>query len=489
MAFDVGSVTAKITADISDFKKGVDQAKHEANTLGDKIQGVALGLGKVALAAGAAAAAVGVVFAKQSIDAAAQAESEMAKVDALLKTTGKDFKELREEVDKTSKSFIKLGFDDEETAIAMAKSLAVTKDATESKKELALAADFARLQDIGIVEAQKLLQLAYMGNARVLKQYGIELEDGATKQDIFAKIQEKAGGQADAYAQTFKGSMAIFNVEFENLKESVGVKLLPLATQFIKTLTSFLTPIMDVISGTKSLGEAFNLNGEQTKQLENILNGFKSFLFDTLVPAVQAVAIALTTFWKDHQVQIEAIWMVIWGIIQVVWGLIYGLISVGLELLAGDWDGAWKAIQQSTETVWSGIKSILTGGLQFISDWGGDVYNKLTQPFADAWNRIQELVNKIKDKLDFTKRHSPSVVDIVKKGVGEVNKALSGLDVILPQVNPQVAQTRPMGNGGIIANIAVNLDGAIISDDITASRMSEKIGDSIIRKLNSNIRY
>ncbi len=94
----------------------------------------------------------------------------------------------------------------------------------------------------------------------------------------------------------------------------------------------------------------------------------------------------------------------------------------------------------------------------------------ITQPFYDAWNTISGLVNKIKDAIDFTKRHSPSVLDIVKSGVALVQKEISNLgDMSVPPLsasfaaapvyspstlNTGMAGSGTSGNGGVTVNIA-----------------------------------
>lgn len=326
-----------------------------------------------------------------------------------------------------------------------------------------------------------------------------KVSDGEIK---FADVQKALAGMTaeggkfndlmEKQAGTLQGSISNMQDSWQQLMVLLGTHFIPIATQVVQTLTSFLTPIMEVLNGSKSLGEAFNLTGEQSKMLKMVLDEFKSFLFDTLMPAVQTVVTYLISFWNQHKVEFIAIWTIIWGVIQVLWALIYGLIKVGLELLAGDWKGAWDAIKQATSTAWEGIKNIIIGAFQFIWKWGEQVYDALTSPFRRAWEDIKNLVKGIKDALDFTKRHSPSVVDIVERGVGLVNKALAGIDVGITPVNPSISGgfAPAMSGGGISANhINIDMSGAVISDAAGAMRIGEIMGDEIIRKLQTNVRF
>jgi len=172
---------------------------------------------------------------------------------------------------------------------------------------------------------------------------------------------------------------------------------------------------------------------------------------------------------------------------------VYGILKVGLALLAGDWGKAWIAVKEMLVNAWEGIKKIFGGAIDFIKGWGGLVIHNLTKPFEEAWEKIKEKVNKIKDSLDFTKRHSPSVVDIVQHGVQEVNRALSGLimmpNIGAPQMAASVVGNQGFNSGPSMISLNIDMQGALISDEAGASIIGEKIGDGIIRKLQQNVKF
>lgn len=536
--FDLGSVVATLKADITNFKSGIEEAQGKLGGFSDKVGGVMSVLGKVGLVAGAAvgAAAVGI---KITADAAGEAQKEMIKANVLLLNATKDntkqFTEWQGAIKKTAAEMVQLGFDDEETTLAMTKSIAVTKNLKESQKEMALAADFARLKDIGIGEAQKVLQLAYMGNVRALKQYGIEIDDKANKAEIFGKVQELAGGQATAFADSYAGSMARFGVEFQNLKEAIGERFLPILSEAVTAVSDFinklntadftwLTTAIDwVIAKVTELFNAvtvifFNLmtwldanvkpyimlflqfirdHWDQIMLATQVLSDILTSIFTIVTTVVTAIVTTflagLLQFWKENGDNIvkglQGTWNLIVGIFQVVTGVISAILAVFLGLLTGNWDLAWQKILTATVQVWNGLKNIFNGAVQFITGWGGTILHELVKPFEDAWNRISEFVKKIKDALDFTKRHSPSVVDIVERGVGLVNRAMEDLSfggVVTGQAAFAVSNQGPSTN---INSITVDMSGAYIGDEFAANRLGEKVGDAIIRKLQLNVRF
>lgn len=202
-------------------------------------------------------------------------------------------------------------------------------------------------------------------------------------------------------------------------------------------------------------------------------------------------------YYKAHGEEIKAVWDNIWkvisGIFMVALGIIQAIIGVFIGLLTGDWERAHQILKQAAETAWNGIKSIFSGVWSFISGWGNQVKDALIRPFAEAWSRISEFVSKIKDALDFTKRHSPSVLDIVDKGVRLVNNALDGLAMPGNVAMASAPGTAAAIGGAMAGNqmfaITVPMDGAIISDQQGAQRMGEIVGDAIITKLKTQIRF
>ena len=200
--------------------------------------------------------------------------------------------------------------------------------------------------------------------------------------------------------------------------------------------------------------------------------------------------------WDNIKLMIEGVWKIISGIIQIAWNTISGLLIVGLQLLSGDWKGAWETIKSITSNNWEAIKRIFSGIVDFIKGWGGTILNALKKPFEDAWERIKKIVEDIKGALDFTQRHSPSVVDIVENGVNKVNSALSGImmpQLIQPQATFSGLAAAMTPETGMMAQqpltIMNDFDGAIISDEAGAERIGEIVGDGIIRKLQSNVRF
>lgn len=266
--------------------------------------------------------------------------------------------------------------------------------------------------------------------------------------------------------------------------------LLVLAT--IATLISaILNPVTWVILAIAALYTAWQTNFLGMRDIVTaVVNEIVVLFNNVLMPMIAVVASWITKHWVDIKNITESVWNIITGIIQIAWAIIYGIFAVGLALLTGDWKKAWEAIKHSAELALKGVTDLLGGLIGFLFGWGGLLFDNLTQPFRKAWDYIQDMMNKIKDALDFTKRHSPSVLDIVNRGVYKVNKALRGIEfatTLAPAMSSSVVQQG--GQGVKVNQIRIDMAGAIISDEYAAQQMGEKIGDSIIRKLQLNVRF
>jgi hypothetical protein len=221
-----------------------------------------------------------------------------------------------------------------------------------------------------------------------------------------------------------------------------------------------------------------------------VVDQLSGFFTNVLVPVISYIASFIMDRWSFIAQGTLGTWQLIKGIIEVAWALIYGILSVGIALLQGDWQKAWENLKNAAAIGWDGVKNIFSGIVNFIAGWGGTIFNGLVKPFQDAWHTIQDLMNKIKDAADLTKRHSPSVIDIIERGVDLANKAFDNLSLPITATQHATIATSPVTGGGqTIAHINIDMGNSIISDQAGALRMGEIVGDQIIKKLQSSIRF
>lgn len=299
---------------------------------------------------------------------------------------------------------------------------------------------------------------------------------------------------------------------------AIAFTALTIVSYVSAALVALTNPITWVIIAITALFTAWQTNFLGIRDITGTaINGIKWLFENVLMPVFQffytwfseVLAPAIVAVWQgfimplfqafvdwfkerwDHIKNIlEGAWNIISGLFQYNFIVITGIFSALVQFLTGHWDTAWETVKYTFRGAWEALKKIFGGIIEFIGGWGGLLVHELVKPFEDAWNRIRDFVDKIKNALDFTKRHSPSVVDIVRHGVGEVNRAMEGLQ-FSTTLAPKVAGLA-VSNGGqstMINDVNIDLSGAMIADEYSAGRIAENIGDAIIKKLQLNVRF
>lgn len=170
--------------------------------------------------------------------------------------------------------------------------------------------------------------------------------------------------------------------------------------------------------------------------------------------------------------------------ILLVIAAIVALIAIGYLLIKN-----WDAVKEFGANMLDFLGRKFNEFVNVLRDVGGRVLDAIMWPFNEAKRRIEEAVNFIKSKLDFTQRHSPSVLDIVQNGVKKVNRALEDLNFGV-NMNADGIAASVMGSDTStkLTSLTVVLENALIADEQSARRVSELIGNQIIDKVQANIR-
>lgn len=519
MAFDVGSVVAHIKADVSNFKQGIQTAQDEVSGLSGKVVAAA-GVIKTGLLVATAAAAAGlVVMGKSALDAAANFEQTKISFETMLGSAEKATKLLKDlqefakktpfnlvELQEGTKRLLAYGIEGDKVIDTMKVLGDITSGVGRDKMPQLILA-FGQVKAAGHLTGMELRQFSETGVPllqTLADQFKVttgQMTEMISAGDVgFDAVQQALGSMTqeggkffnlmDKQSKTFSGSMSNLQDSWTQFLVVLGTIFIPIGTQAIQMLTALLAPIVQIVQTSTSWTEALTRMGVDVTAFQAVITEFTTFLNVYLLPAVALVVATFLANWQFLSLQFKGIWDIIIGIVQVAWSIVYGVLKVGLALLVGDHDAAWKAIVELVQGAWDGLKRIFDGIISFISGWGGQLFDRLTEPFRRAWSEIQNIVNKIKDAMDFTKRHSPSVVDIVNRGVNEVNKALSGLQFNTSLTKEAAAVA--VSNGGEstrINSISVSLDGAIIADEAGANHMAELLGDRIIKILQGGVRF
>jgi hypothetical protein len=234
---------------ISEFdSKGLDKALkqfQQLETTGAKAQ---FALQKAALPAAAALAGLGAVAVsatKAAIDDAA-AQAQLAGV--LERQTGATQAQIAENEKFISSLSLATATADDQLRPALASLVTATGDVTRAQSLLRTSQDLATATNTDLSTAVDAVSKAYNGQMKGLATLDPSLRDaiasGKSFDSIMRQIAETTGGAAAKAATTAAGQIKGLQIQFGELKEEIGAKLLPVATKLI----SFLLDVIDIMA-------------------------------------------------------------------------------------------------------------------------------------------------------------------------------------------------------------------------------------------------
>jgi hypothetical protein len=233
----LGRAVLSLETDSSKFEKGMDAAEGKTRAFG----------AAAAAAAGVLAGAV-VGALSDAARAAADDAANVLKLKTAVENSGVSWEANRGVIERRIKAGQNLAFTDDQIRDSLSLLTAQTGDLGEALQRQKLAMDLSRGAGIDLQTASKLLGKVTDENVQVLGRYGINVAKGSDATALFAAVQQKFGGQAEAYGTTT--AAAIFKVKdgIEEWKESIGAALGP--TQMYIALLPGLSTGWLFVSGT-----------------------------------------------------------------------------------------------------------------------------------------------------------------------------------------------------------------------------------------------
>ena len=319
------ALTLKLLADISDLTKNLDKGTNEVEGFGGKLadfgKKAGLAFAAAAAAAGAYAIKIGVDGVKAAIEDE-QAQVKLAK--ALENSTGATQDQIKAVEANILKMSLSSGVADEQLRPALARLARSTGDVEISQKLLNQALDISIATGKPVETIANALGRAYDGNTVALGKLGIGLSAAELKTMSFTDVQGKLtdlfGGAAAANADTFAGRLAILKVTFDEAKESVGAKLLPILQQLVTYVVDNIIP---------AIGRFAKIFDPVTKAIQDNkaeLLAFGQFIVTYIVPVLSKVlGGAFTVIANIANGVIDTIGFVIRGLNTLIQGAVAGI--------------------------------------------------------------------------------------------------------------------------------------------------------------------
>ena len=262
---DVGAEAAQASAAVEDAAAATEEYANTANeaesasgSFGSSVQGLG---GDLASLKGEITS-LSVVVA--SVDMASEFiddEASVIRVETALRSLGTVTEaEIARTMDLVH-ARMALGFADDDLRGGYMRLLIATNDYKEALGQMALTADVARGGEMSFAAAGKLVGQVHEGNFRALRQWGIVLDDNATKTEALAALQERFAGQAQAFADSHAGAAARMTNSAGELKEAFGGGLIGQLDEYNANIEILTGKNNDAASSMGSLEEAVEFLG------------------------------------------------------------------------------------------------------------------------------------------------------------------------------------------------------------------------------------
>lgn len=222
---------------------GITKARKEFKQLEGAGAKAQFAIKKAAVPAAAALGAVGAALFDATKGAIEDAAAQDLLANNLRKTTQATDAQIAANEDWISTQGELLGVTDSELRPALAKLAKATGSLTEAQKLASQAMDIAAATGKPLEAVVNALQKAYGGNFKALQtlapEYRQMIKDGATFQEVMAKLAETTGGAATEAANTAAGRFKRMQIAMDETKESIGAALLPVVERALPILQKF----------------------------------------------------------------------------------------------------------------------------------------------------------------------------------------------------------------------------------------------------------
>ena len=339
-----------------------------------------LGLAQIGWAA-AGAAAVG--FAKQSVDAAMQAEEAQAHLaDTYARFPALHDVSLKALNDLADATLKKTRYDDEAARAAEGMLAQYHLTGSQIMELLPLVEDFAAKTGKDLPAAAQAVGKALLGQTRGLVAVGIKYKstgDAATDYaNIVRLLHEQVGGAAAADLDTTAGRLEQLKNQYGELKEKLGTALLPLIQQLAPVLITILEVLAKAFEGW---GKAMKWASEQGTLIRTIFGGL-----DTLWEELKFNATVLASAFSDLGGEIADVAETVWGALKSAWDWlvqafrdVWGVVKDVADAVGGFFSDAWGAAKSAIDAVARAV------------EWLGSKLKWL----KGLWNSVSGIVSKI----------------------------------------------------------------------------------------------
>lgn len=282
-----GSRTLKLSilADVDDLNKKLKSANGDVEESAGKLEKFGKMAGAAFAAAAVAAGAYAIKIGVEGVKAALEDEqSQLRLAQSLEKATGATKAQIAATETSIDKMARATGVADDQLRPALARLSLSTGDLSKAQDLLSLALDISAQTGKPLEGVANALGKAYDGNNAALSRLGVGLSAAELKTMTFTDVQTKLtdlfGGAAAENADTYAGRMARLQVVFDEAKEAIGARLLPIIESLVTLIVEKVAPNLEKFAQLfQPITDAIARNKETFAE-------FGAFIVDYIVPVL-----------------------------------------------------------------------------------------------------------------------------------------------------------------------------------------------------------
>lgn len=339
---------------LKDVQGDIGAIQGQAEKSGSKLSGFNSALGGVATVAGGivAAGALSKIggYLTNAVQGAIEDEAATKRLEQALRNAGGAWDENLEKVNAAIDAGAKKAFTDDQVRDSFQTLLAATGDVNTALERQQLAYDLSRGAGISLEAATKMVSKVNEESVDGFKRLGITIADGATEAEALAAVQAKFAGQADTYAQSTAGQFEQAKIRMAEVQEEIGAKLLPVVT---KLGLIFLNDVVPAIEKFVSVA------GPKVSEFATKVKGYWE---SDIKPALDAMKAA----WEKLEPAITPILNQIANVVENTVRTITLALGIVVDLLGGDFSGAWEKAKALVEEQIRFIKESVGNLVDFI---------------------------------------------------------------------------------------------------------------------------
>lgn len=289
------------------------------------------------------------------------------------------------------------------------------------------------------------------------------------------------------------------NEIWESIKTSLSAVLTALSEFFKTTFEAIKEIAMTIFSALKDFWDTWG--GAITAIFKVYLEGVKIY-FDLIFTTISAV---VKTAFDVMKIGIDTTLKNIHIIIKTVLETIKGVFKATLQILSGDWSGAWETMKSTCNNLLGGIGSVISNSLDGIKqmfnalidnafEWGANLIGGFVDGIKSMVGSVKSAASKITEAAsDYIGFHSPSKkgegrfitdwgenmiggwLDGVKKAIPDVQSAIGGVTSTAAQAMNSTTNNKYTTGG----SVTINMYNPQVADTASINNVSRQLQQQI----------